>query len=437
MSLQGYLHKLHFFSKSPLKQDVLWTFASQILIMVCAFIITKLVSNAFTVEEFGLFNVVKRSASVLSFVMLAGMGITLPRYLPIYKSCRHYNSVIDLLWISILFVLLVSVIIFGIGLYYHDLGMEMTNLEDKGLFFLMFLYAFSITISSLLFAYYRGLNDFRKYSISQVFLQIVLILSVLFVYGKSVASLFLFWSILGLLLPLGYVLYEIRKSRFVILHCFSFQRIRRRAKDVVGYSLPRLVGDFFLFSFSAFPVVYLSGVRSMSDVAYFSVGLTILNMATPVFSFLGVVLLPYVSGAIAKGTFVEADRFIKKMFLLYLVLSTIICLLFGLFMPFIIKLFFSAEYLQAQEMSKYMMFAVIPQSLYLLYRNPIDAISVMPYNTFILLISFALLIIFFYTSTSLTDYTISFVLASAVQGGLSWIAWIWLRNRITLTSKVK
>ena len=54
---------------SPIRKDVVWTFVTQIVTMISAFVVTKLVSNLFSIEEFGVYNVVRRSASVLSFVM--------------------------------------------------------------------------------------------------------------------------------------------------------------------------------------------------------------------------------------------------------------------------------------------------------------------------------------------------------------------------------
>ena len=67
-------------------QDVVWTFALQIGVMVCAFVITKLLASRLSIDDFGQYNVIKRSVQVLSFVMLAGVGIALPRYIPLYRN---------------------------------------------------------------------------------------------------------------------------------------------------------------------------------------------------------------------------------------------------------------------------------------------------------------------------------------------------------------
>ena len=75
---------------SKMTKDVVWTFIIQMIIMLCSFIITKLLSNRLNMDEFGQYNLIKRSIQVLSFMMLAGVGITLPRYIPL-ESITHLH----------------------------------------------------------------------------------------------------------------------------------------------------------------------------------------------------------------------------------------------------------------------------------------------------------------------------------------------------------
>ena len=416
---------------SPIRKDVVWTFVTQIVTMISAFVVTKLVSNLFSIEEFGVYNVVRRSASVLSFVMLAGMGITLPRYLAMYRSQGNSRREISLQQVAVAYVVAVTLIILVPGLLFAGkLSSLLTGGDDRLLYFLMFAYAFGLAVSSLLFAYYRGVKDFKRYAVSQIVLQLLLISGVVLANGGSVRLLFLLWAVAGVLVAVWFLVRETIKSRAVLFHHFHVVSFRHEVHTAVPYSIPRLIGDFLLFSFSAFPVVYLSNVMTMTDVAYFSVGLTITNMVTPLFSFLGVVLLPYVSGAIAAGTFAKTAKHIRQLSWLYLLLSTVLTVLFCLLMSLVIKVFFSSQYLAAQELCCYMMLSVVPHSLYLLYRNPIDAASAIPYNMLILALSFAVLVALFLQSSQLQDYAIAYVVASAVQGLLSLIAWLWLKRQL-------
>lgn len=419
-------------SKSSLRKDVLWTVLTQVTILLCAFAITKIVSSSFSVDGFGLYNIVRRSASVLSFTMLAGTGIALPRYISLYESKGNYSKVLNIINATLVFMVTITIIVVILGWLFKPYLMDVIiSSDDDNLYLLTFLYSIGLSASSLLFAYYRGKNNYKQFSISQIALQLIFIISALLCSKSSINSLFLLWGMASSLLTIVYWFYENYKSRFVQFRYVKFDELKKSIIEISKYSAPRLVGDFFLFSFSAFPLLYIGNYDNLANVAYFSVGVTLLHMVSPLFSFLGVILLPYVSRSIANGTFSKTSSAIHKLTLLYVVISIGITLFFWMIMPFLIKVFFSENYLVTTQLSRYIMLALLPQSLYLLYRNPIDAASVTPYNTIVLIISFAILTVLFVFSDNVIDYAFSFVIASFVQGFLSFIIWIYLKRKLS------
>lgn len=416
-------------SGSSFKIDVLWTLMTQLIVMLLAFGITKVASNILTVEKFGQYNVVRRSVSVISFVMLGGMGITLPRYLAMYQGARQYRKMLDLICCSLIFVGVICLLVVAIcAIESKYLIQVITGGADNYLYWFAIAFSLSTTISSLLVAYYRGVNDFKNYSITQVSFQFLLFISLFFVPRQNVSVIFLMWFAMTGLFTIIYFLYVYARNRKILFRSFRPYYFVGMMRTIAVYSSPRLVGDFFLFSFSAFPVIYLSHVLSMADVAFYSVGLTIINMATPVFSFLGLVLLPYVSGAISNGQFKNAQVLIRKLSIWYVLLALAIIIVFWIFMPYIIRLFFSPDYILCKDISRTLLLSVLPQSLYLLYRNPIDAVSTFPFNTLILFVCCIVLFLLFYISKTLSDYACSFVCASLVQGVLSMFVWMIIKR---------
>lgn len=416
-------------SGSSFKIDVLWTLMTQLIVMLLAFGITKVASNILTVEEFGQYNVVRRSVSVISFVMLGGMGITLPRYLAMYQGARQYRKILDLICCSLIFVGVVCLLVVAIcAIESKYLIQVITGGADNYLYWFAIAFSLSTTISSLLVAYYRGVNDFKNYSITQVSFQFLLFISLFLVPRQNVSAIFLMWFAMTGLYTIIYFLYEYARKRKILFRSLRPNYYVGMMRTIAVYSSPRLVGDFFLFSFSAFPVIYLSHVLSMADVAFYSVGLTIINMATPVFSFLGVVLLPYVSGAISNGQFKNAQVLIRKLSIWYVLLALAITIVFWIFIPYIIRLFFSPDYILCKDISRALLLSILPQSLYLLYRNPIDAVSTFPFNTLILFVCCIVLFLLFYISKTLSDYACSFVCASLVQGVLSMFVWMIIKR---------
>ena len=202
-------------------------------------------------------------------------------------------------------------------------------------------------------------------------------------------------------------------------------------KIIIRYSSGRLLADFFLFSLSAFPLIYISHQQGFQATAHFSIGMTFVTMVTTLFSFMGIILLPFVSECIAKKDMKKACNFINKLLLLYISTSILISIPFFLFTDFMTSFFFSEEYLVTKDLSQILLLSILPQALYLLYRNPIDAISVIPYNTIILCICLTVMVFTFSYSQSITHLAWAYFIVSLLQGGLSWFTWTIIKHKGT------
>lgn len=196
-----------------------------------------------------------------------------------------------------------------------------------------------------------------------------------------------------------------------------------KLKEIFVYSFPRLLGDFFLFSYSAFPVVYVGYFLGQDQASYYSVGVSLVSMVTPIFSFLGVVLLPSISKMIAIKQMPVANRLVSRVALVYLCLSLVLTTILYFKMDLLIHLFFADKYLVAGEIGKILALSLLPQSMYLLYRNPNDAASVFPFNTIILAVSFVLLVCGFLMFDTLSQYAYVYLAVAFVQCLLSMIVW--------------
>ena len=155
-----------------------------------------------------------------------------------------------------------------------------------------------------------------------------------------------------------------------------------------------------------------------------------MTLGTSLFSILGYILLPYVSGALARHEIRQVGRSINRLLLIYIAATVLLTLLFLLLTPSMICLFFASNYLVVTDLTRIMLFAILPQSIYLLYRNPIDAISKTPYNTMILGLCLITLVISFYLLDSLTQFAYAFLGICLLKGLLSIITWETLKKNI-------
>lgn len=383
------------------------------------------------VEGYGHYSIIKKSASVLSFVMLSGMGIALPRYLSTSIAQKDLKKSKSTILSSGLVVLIVSLIVITICIWMkNEMGDLIVGSNDTQLYFSAIIYAISITFSSLLFAYYRGINAFIWFSVSQITVQLIIAFTSIF-FGHSLFLILNIWAITTLVYVLFSLIIETQKNRLFKNNPITWKyNLLPQLVVLFKYGLPRLVGDFLLFSFGAFPLIFISQKIGISSSSYFAVGLMLVSIVTPLFSFSGMVLLPYISSSIAENKFIQANKLIGKLTILHIVFSLIAILFLWFGIDIFIKLFFSKEFLPSMDISKILIISILPESIYLLLRNPIDAVSTIPYNTFNLLISFIALVLLFYFSTSLEQCVLSYLAISILKAFLSFFSWQTSRNKL-------
>ena len=410
---------------SNMGKDVIWTFSLQIVIMVCLFGTNKIISNRLSIDDFGQYNVIKRSVQVLSSIMLAGVGIALPRYIPLYKNNTPPRKIKPLLSASLIYVLAISLIVLLSCIIFSDQLHSIIIGKDNNLklYHIALAYAFILALAQFLYAYYRGIGNFKIYNGVQLIIQIALVVPLIILPILTITKVFFYWGIITLTLVviyLGKIIYDNS------LLSFTRKELSATKSDlgtIVKYSSSRLVADFFLFSLSAFPLIYISNFGGLQHTAFFSVGITFITMTTPIFSFMGIILLPYVSKAIVSEKLEDAQVFIRKLAIIYFATAIVATIILSIFIQPLTTLFFASSYISASDGSRIMILSIIPQSIYLLYRNPIDAISVVPYNIVILGVCLASIVISFALSSTLTQFAFAYLAVSMLQGILSWLTW--------------
>ena len=413
--------------KSKMSKDVIWTFTIQMAIMFCAFAITKILSNRLSVDDFGQYNLITRSIHVLSFVMLAGVGITLPRYIPLYHNGENRKPIFPLLIAALIYILGIATIVCVIcGLIGENLQhLILGDNSNNTLLTIALAYAFALAMAQFTYAYYRGTGDIKGYNGTQLAIRLAMILPLIFLPTLTTSNVFISWLIITTILVVAFL------GRETVLHTIpriSVSTIKTELRTIIKYSSGRLLADLFLFSLSAFPLIYISNTQGLQPTAYYSVGITFVTMVTPLYSFMGIILLPYVAESIASRQLQKANQFINKLALIYIVSALVITTIIYLFVCFFTSFFFADSYLVTTELSRIIIIAILPQAIYLLYRNPIDAISVIPYNTIILGVSLISMIIAFKLSTTINQFAWSYVIVSMLQGVLSMITWYFIKQ---------
>lgn len=414
---------------SDMVKDILWTVFGQVAVMLVLLVTNKIVSVFLSVDDFGIFNIIKKNSQVLAFAMLGGAGIAIPKYLAFYKTKKQYFKFLRSVQSSFIYVLALIIVFATLSvLLYNYLYIYLVGKDDGCLYLAAILYSINLAVAQLLFCYFRGNDNFKYFTLYQIIFQLITLIPLCFVGMLSPLFIYITWSVIGILFIAIVTLKEFKRTRFAVFKNFNLSMIKPRLIEFTIYSLPRLLGDFFLFAISAFPLIFIGRHSTLENVSLYSIGITLSNMVTPIFSFLGIILLPYVSKCLAENKLDIAVKNIKKLSVVYLGFASAATLFLYFLMPFLIQIFFDAKYLSGVEFSRIIILSIVPQSMYLLFRNPIDAISKIPYNTIILGVTFAVLIVAFIYSNNLSDYAIAFLIASTLEGLMSIAAFLIARK---------
>jgi O-antigen/teichoic acid export membrane protein len=413
--------------QTPFGKDLLLTFSVQLIIMASTFLVNKILSIKLGVEGYGEYSIIKKTATVLALVMIGGMGIALPRYLSIYRTKKDEANVNRFFIASVIVTVFFSAVVFlCIVLLQKPIlsGMFNGDIKDYYLWPLL-LYSFSICISTFVFSFYRGLGNVVMFNVAQIIVQTLLFFGCLFSF-VSLTFVFYLWSVSVILYSLYYLMrkfIDIKKGYTRVVN-----GITGAVKQLLRYGASRMIGDFLLFSFAAFPLIMINHKVGIVAAGLFSAAVTINTMITPLFSFVGSVLLQYTSENLARENLKPMVHIINKLCLLYIAIAVVAAVIITCLTSAIILIFFDRTFLDAVPVCLIVVWAIIPNAFYLLLRNPLDALSVFPYNALNLLISFIVLAIGMYFASTIEEFGYSYLLSYIIMAILSMISWLHVKK---------
>jgi O-antigen/teichoic acid export membrane protein len=398
--------------------------------MIGIFAMNKILSVHLGVEGYGEFNIIKKTATVLAYVMIGGMGIALPRYLSIY---RVQNAVIKekiFFTAALVVVLCLSLITTVVVTMFKQpiMNFIFNNTPKQDYFAPLLLYAFSSCISVYLFSFFRGKGNYVKSNLTQWAVQILLLAGCFFTF-VSLAFVFYLWSFTVIAYSLHYLLKELASFKKEMSNVFK--NIVKPVKQLLQYGLPRTVGDFLLFSFAAYPLIAINRKFGMAVAGLFSVAVAINTMIIPLFSFMGAILLQRTSESYAANNIKPLLRIINKIAWGYVTMAVAMAIIITCFSPFIICTFFDSNFLEASPICTVISWSLIPNAIYLLLRNPLDALSVFPHNTFNLLVCFVALAVGMHYADTVKSFCSVYLLSYVVMAIMSWISWTVCKKQLT------
>ena len=405
--------------------DVLVTLSGQVFVMLIALLLNKAMSTRLGPEGFTGYSLITKTGAIFAYIILVSMGIALPRYIPLYRAQGDREREAGVFFASIA-ILAVASFIMALITYLFRIPLCTLIWGNYCSLNLLACYFFALksAYTAYLYALMRADGKFLLYSLAQIAIDgTCLALSLLFF--DAIKIIFVM-SFMGLLLSIAMILFEYRKiyrGRFVL------EDGKREIGVLLKYGIPRIPGEILLFSFTSVPLMLLNQKIGAFETAGFTISLGIISAATPLFSYVGLVLLPHASEALAKKEYVKLNRRIAGLILLFLILSICMAAAIFLFGSIVIRILYSGEYLRFIETVHMIIPSIIPMSMYLLLRNPLDALSELPINTGNLAVSFFVLIVAINWSSSIEASAFAFLAGYTILGVLSVISFLFIINK--------
>lgn len=409
------------FEKDEFYKDLVITFGGQMIVMLLSFVLNKIISNQYSVDDYGIYSILKRFSSVITFVMLMAMGIAIPKYVAEADAKKNHELMEDYMISAISVICVMFVVITMILFGFRKIGSKLIFNNDlyKNYMLIICLYSFGNCLVTYVYSFYRGINHFVKYSIINIILQLLYIVPTLFVQG-NLYNLYLVWGVFCIIYSIAELCIIFKQYKF------SLSQMRRKLvvlKELLIYSVPRVPGEFILFAYTLVPLTIISYKFGTKQVGYFSAALSINTLITPLFSLVGTILLPLVSGSKFNNTEKEVNKKIRILAYIYTVVSILAIIFVYFFGEILLVILFNREYVKSIALVRIMIVSIIPNAYYLLLRNPLDGKSKFPYNTVCLLISFIVYIVLLLFASDIKMCAMDTIVAYTVLGILTFISW--------------
>jgi O-antigen/teichoic acid export membrane protein len=420
---------LNLFSKFKSLKDYVFTFSVEIIVLSVTLLIYKLVASKLGVSDFTEYAIIKRTIALIIPVVFIGYGVAIPRYIAYNISKGNKDEAIkffisgSFLVIAITFLFVLIHQVFAGFFSYLYFGSKLYNT----IIFPLNTMILGYVLHALVYAYLRGKRLFYSANIIQFMNMAVL----------PILSIYCFHNLTHVLLFNGL------SVLFVSLCCYAFIVIRNyhtfnlfsHNKILLKYGLPRVLGDFALSGFFAFPAYIVTHFYDIETGGYIAFALTLVSMVGSLYSPVSLILLPQVSSHFAQKNFMGIKR-IFSIIVLFTALSSIAGItIYLLFTSQILYLYFGDFNEILIIITQLTIIASFGYTLFITLRSIIDAVYVKPLNTMNIIICFIIFILssvsILYFNNEVNTVLISFAFSMLLLGALSVITLIKFFNKQT------
>lgn len=405
------------------KRHYILTFCSQIFSLLLTIWALKLAAITFDPYSFGLYNIVRRIISMINFPLLIGLGISIPIY--IAKGKNNKSKISPYIFTALLCWFAATTLLFFVNIFAgKGLIVFLFNSYTPELIPPLILCFSALYLYTILYAIFRGEQDFFRANLFQVIAAGLMPVLAIRFCDHSVFRFLLFLGIFWMSIDL-IVLFHIIKNG--MLQNLSFSGFKLAIKDILQFGLPRVPGEFALFGLMAFPLFFIAKSVSVEKAGYVAVGFTLVQLVASLFEFMGTILLPKTAILISENRYLILGRVVKKILFISVSSSIIISAFIFINLNWLLGLLDKGKFTSDTSEIKVIIYCIPFYIMYMILRNPLDALDQKPYNMYNLVFCFIvqMLVLFFGANffTFNMIYTLSVVVPLTLLGIFTFVRW--------------
>jgi O-antigen/teichoic acid export membrane protein len=364
------------------------TLLGQALLLCGLFLLTRISATIFAPVGFGEYQVMRRTIAVLTFPLMCGLGVSLPRY--IARNIGNAAEIARWLYATLAFAIALIGIFLALGAACSaEIGRWVFGSSSRNsLVFALLVASVGMLCATLSAAALRGLSRFRFAAVLQVVNgALAPLLGIVFCAGR-VERAFHIAGILWVAIAIGIFIALCREWANPAI---SLPDVGKAVRELFVYGAPRVPGDMALFGLFALPAFAAVHRNDIVGAGFVSVGLSLVQATATVFASTGFVLLPYWSRAAKNPAGLRiAKKRIGYLLVASVIVATLSMTLLQILLHPIVSLLLGSLAGAASYDIRYIVLAAVPYVVYLVLRDYFDAISVFPMNTLALIAAIAI-----------------------------------------------
>jgi O-antigen/teichoic acid export membrane protein len=176
-------------------------------------------------------------------------------------------------------------------------------------------------------------------------------------------------------------------------HSWQRHDVGRGGLVLLQYGAPRIPAEAVLGIYFALPSILAAHWKGLEAAGFIGVGVSVVRMIGALFTPLGPVLMPTASALGAAGRFDSLRNTILKITACSLAVCTVVVIGVEVMAPLLIRLYLGSSFSAAVPIVRITLLGTIPYCVYLVVRNLLDALRVMPLNGKNLLVALLVMIL--------------------------------------------